>query len=264
MQWWCSATGFPWTWTWQWYPGVHLLLLLLALAWWQLGRWQRWPERPWRWFAMAWLTLLITLDWPIGKLGAGYLASVHTLQFLLLTLSAGPSLIKSVPPVGWLAFAPAGSRRQRFLRTMGRPLPGLLCYTALVITTHFPAVVDGAMTSQLGSLSIDLAWLTAGLVLWWPIVAPRGLGSLGIFGTIGYIFGATITPTIPAMMMVFSDWPIYQLYEQTPRVWVHFSANTDLKLAGLSMKVFGDIPLWGTAIAVFFRGTNAQGEMVNT
>jgi hypothetical protein len=64
-------------------------------------------------------------------------------------------------------------------------------------------------------------------------------------------------------MMVFSDWPIYQLYELAPRVWVHFTANQDLKLAGLSMKLIGDVPLWLTAMVVFFRGTTAQGEMVN-
>jgi len=263
MQWWCSATGFPWTWAWQWYPGVHLLLALLAAAWWHLGRRQRWVERPWRWFAFGWITLLITLDWPIGKLGAGYLASAHTGQFLLLTLVVGPSLIKCVPPGGWLALAPAGSRRWRLLRTMARPLPGLLCYTGLVITTHFPGVVDGAMTSQLGSLGIDLAWLAAGFCLWWPIAAPHAFKALGVWGTIGYIFGATIGPTLPAMMMVFSDWPIYQLYELAPRVWVHFTANQDLKLAGLTMKLVGDIPLWITAMVVFFRGTSAQGEMVN-
>lgn len=263
MQWWCAATGFPWTWTWQWYPGVHLLLVLLAVAWWRLGVRQGWHARPWRWFAIAWLTLLVTLDWPLGKLGAGYLASVHTAQFLLLTLAAGSALIRSIPAEGWLALAPDGSLRRRFLDTMARPLPGLLAYTGLVIATHFPAVVDGAMTSQLGSLSIDVAWLAAGFFLWWPLLAPRGIATLGVFGKIGYIFGATIGPTIPAMMMVFSDWPIYQLYEQAPRVWVHFSANTDLKLAGLSMKLIGDIPLWLTAIAIFFRGTNAQGELVN-
>ncbi len=263
MQWWCSATGFPWTWAWQWYPGVHLLLVLFAIGWWQLGRRQRWSARPWRWFALAWITLLITLDWPIGKLGAGYLASVHTGQFLLLTLAVGPSLIKCIPPGGWLALAPVGTRRWRLLRTLARPLPGLLCYTGLVITTHFPAVVDGAMTSQLGSLSIDLTWLAAGFFLWWPIAAPRAFAALGVWGTIGYIFAATVGPTIPAMMMVFSDWPIYQLYELAPRVWLHFTANQDLKLAGLTMKLIGDVPLWITAMVVFFRGTNAQGEMVN-
>jgi cytochrome c oxidase assembly factor CtaG len=263
MQWWCSATGLPWTWTWQWYPGVHLLLILIGVGWWQLGRAQDWPHRPWRWFAVAWVTLLLTLDWPIGKLGAGYLASVHTGQFLLLTLAVAPSLLKSIPRDGWIALAPAGSRQLRLLRALARPLPGLFCYDLLVIASHFPGVVDTAMATQLGSFAIDLAWLAAGLFLWWPILAPRGFVSLGVFGMIGYLFGATVVPTIPAMMMAFSDWPLYRLYELAPRVSVHFTANEDLKLAGLSMKLLGDVPLWIAALVVFFRGTAAQGEMVN-
>jgi hypothetical protein len=57
------------------------------------------------------------------------------------------------------------------------------------------------------------------------------------------------------MMMVFSDWPLYQLYELAPRVDVRFSANDDIKLAGLVMKLFGDIPLWIATAVVFFRGS---------
>lgn len=264
MQWWCAATGLPWSWTRQWYPGIDLFLVLVAIGWWWLGRHHRWPERPWRWFAVFWVALLLTLDWPLGKLGAGYLASAHTLQYMLLTLLVGPALIKSIPPAGWLAIGPPGSWRGRALDFMARPLPGLLVYTIVVIATHFPSVVDGAMTSQLGSMSIDLSWLVAGWVLWWPIAAPRPFHALGVWGTVGYIFVATIGPTLPAMMMVFSDWPLYQLYELAPRVWVHFSANTDIKLAGLTMKLVGDVPLWGAAIAVFFRGVNMQGEAINT
>ncbi len=45
---------------------------------------------------------------------------------------------------------------------------------------------------------------------------------------------------------------------------MHFTANQDLKLAGLSMKAFGDFPLWMVAIAVFFRGNlTVHGEMVD-
>ncbi len=121
--------------------------------------------------------------------------------------------------------------------------------------THFPSVVDQAMQTQLGSFAIDVAWLMAGLLLWWPIAAPPPLGRLGMFGKMGYLFAATIIPTIPAMMMVFSDWPMYELYELAPRVITHFSANEDIQLAGLSMKLFGDIPLWVATAVIFFRGT---------
>ena len=263
MQWWCSATGLPWTWSWQWYPGVHLLLIVIGIGWWRLGKAQRWQRYPWRTFLAGWITLLITLDWPIGKLGAGYLASVHTGQFLLLTLAVAPSFLRSIPRDGWQAIAPAGSRRWRVLRGMTRPLPALLVYNAVVITSHFPAVVDSAMTTQLGSLILDLSWLVAGACLWWPVLAPGEFISMGVWGMVLYLFGATIGPTIPAMMMVFSDWPIYKLYELAPRVFAHFTANEDLKLAGLTMKVIGDIPIWIAAITVFFRGVAAKGELVN-
>ncbi len=102
MQWWCAATGEPWSWSWQWYPGVHLAILALAVGWYLLGSAQAWSSRPWGWFLTAEVALLATLDWPIGKLGAGYLASVHTLQFLLLTLLVAPALLRSIP-TGWLA-----------------------------------------------------------------------------------------------------------------------------------------------------------------
>ena len=259
MQWWCSATGHPWTWAWQWYPGVHLMVVAVALAWWRAGR--RWSHRPYRWFVAGWILLLASLDWPIGKLGAGYLASAHTLQFILLTVGAAPLLIRSVPAEAWIARA---SRPTSPLRTIANPVAGVLTYNFIVIITHFPTVVDNAMKSQLGSLAIDLSWLVAGFLLWWPMLAPRSIRRLGVFGTLLYIFAAGAIPTIPAMMMVFSDWPLYGLYELAPRVWPHFTANDDLKLAGLSMKIIGELPLWATAFIVFIRGTSADGELVDT
>ncbi|HET9064194.1 MAG TPA: cytochrome c oxidase assembly protein [Gemmatimonadales bacterium] len=252
VQWWCAATGLPWSWAWQWYPGVHLFLIVMALGWWRLGRRQHWSRRPWVPFLAGWVTLLVAIDWPLGKLGAGYLATAHTIQFLLLTLIVGPMMLRSIPIEGWERLAPAGSTLRRFLCFMARALPGLILFNLIVVTTHFPRIVDGAMGSQLGSFLIDGSWLLAGMILWWPIVAPPAFRRLRMFGKMGYIFGATIVPTIPAMMMVFSTWPLYELYELAPRVDVRLSANTDIQLAGLVMKVLGDIPLWIATAVIFF------------
>lgn len=250
MQWWCAATGMPWSWRWQWYPGVHLALLGVAMTWWTLGRRLRWPRPPWFPFLTAWLLLLIALDWPLGKLGAGYLASAHTTQFILLAMLIPPALFRAVPEAGWLHWARATTRGSRVLRL--HPLIYLIVFDVLVVVTHIPAVVDQGMKSQLGSFGIDMAWLVAGLALWWPIVAPAPLRRLTPLATLGYIFGATIVPTVPAMMMVFADWPLYELYELAPRFSVHFTPNDDLQLAGLLMKLIGDLPLWFAAGLVFF------------
>ena len=148
MQWWCSATGVPWDWKWQWYPGVHLFLLLIGAGWWWLGRRQAWNRRPWLPFLAAWALLLVTFDWPLGKLGAGYLASAHTAQFVLLTGLVPPALLRAVPEEGWLRWA--GTPARHGLRGL-RPHP-LLCvllYNVLVVVTHFPSVVDPAMKTQL-------------------------------------------------------------------------------------------------------------------
>jgi cytochrome c oxidase assembly factor CtaG len=260
FQWWCAATGLPWSWQWQWYPGVHLALILLAIGWWQMGRRQQWSRRPWGWFILAELLLLATLDWPIGKLGAGYLASVHTVQFLMLTLFIGPALLRSIPDEGWRRIAPEGSTTRRALVFMARALPGIAAYNVIVIATHLPPVVDGLMATQLGSFVVDFSWLVAGMILWWPLAAPPEFRQMKMFGKIGYIFGATVVPTIPAMMMVFSDWPMYQLYELAPRVWITFSANQDIQLAGLVMKILGDIPLWIAAAVIFFRESNEHSN----
>ena len=110
VQWWCAATGLPWSWHGNGIPGCTSPCCWLAYAWWWLGVRQQWTRRPWGWFCTAWIALLVTLDWPVGKLGAGYLASVHTFQFLMLTLLVGPALLRSIPEEGWLAFAPVGSQ----------------------------------------------------------------------------------------------------------------------------------------------------------
>lgn len=259
IQWWCSATGLPWDWSWQWYPGIHLFLLAVAVVWHWLGRRHQWAARPWGWFAVAWVALLVTLDWPLGKLGAGYLATAHTLQFLLLTLVVGPTLVRAIPPDGWARLLPEGSRRRALAHFQARALPGLLLYNLIVVVTHFPSVVDPLMATQLGSAAVDVAWMLGGMVLWWPIVGPAPFRRLGMFPKMGYLFGATIVPTIPAMMMVFSTWPLYEIYELAPRVWISFSANEDIQLAGLVMKVIGDIPLWiATAVVFFVESARAE------
>ena len=260
MNWWCSARDVAWTWTWQAYPGVWLFVVtLVGLYIRALRRLPAGTARPFHvaWFGYGVLSLWLASDWPVGALGSGYLLSLHTIQWILYALVAPPLLLLGVPRECWIALA-AGPRTGAFLRFWARPLPGLLAFNLSLLGTHLPRVVDTLRPWQAGSFAIDMAWLLGGLALWWPVIAPRpAIGRLRDLPAIGYLFAATIVPTVPAAFMTFSAAPLYGLYELAPRV-SGLSALDDQRTAGLLMKGLGDPILWLAMSILFFRYARAE------
>ena len=256
MQWWCSATAAEWSWNWRPYPGVWLFVLAI-LAWYtiSLRRYAATPSgpaftplRPVA-FVVGMALLWASLDWPIGALGAGYLLSVHTTQYVIITCVLVPLLLTGIPP----ELRPRG----RFARFMAGPAPGLLGYTAVMAVTHIPSVSDTLMASQFGSLVVDLAWIGGAVALWWPVLAPEGVARISPPLRVGYLFLATIPPTIPAAFMVFADYPLYATYELAPRV-AGIAAGSDQQTAGLIMKAGADPLFWIAMAIVFFRWQRAE------
>ena len=98
MTWWCTATREPWSWSFRAYPGIWVLMgaVLAGYVWlWRRGR----PDeltaverRKPLWFGLGFAVLWGATDWPLGTLGAGYLASAHMAQYMLSTLVAAPLL----------------------------------------------------------------------------------------------------------------------------------------------------------------------------
>jgi putative membrane protein len=271
MQWWCSATGQPWTWAWKAYPGVWLFVGLLSSWYWKsvlskvgggTDRTGVVGERPGArqvaWFAAGLFCIWLALDWPIGALGAGYLMSFHTLTYILLSLVAPPCLLLGVPPsvvrrgLGRTLLGPV-------LRFGARPLVGLSLFDATLLLTHVPAVVDGAMRTQPGALAIDMGWFLAGLTLWWPVLAPAsGVGRMSRPMKMAYLFASTLVPIIPSAFLTFADYPFYATYELAPRIFEPLSAQQDQQVAGLIMKVIGDLPIWFAFGVIFFRWAKAS------
>jgi putative membrane protein len=251
VTWWCAATDAPWSWAWRAYPGVWLAVALLMAGYllWRkrtlaAGR-GPWPAQRVALFTLGWLLVWAALDWPIGALGGGYLASMHTLQWLLLAQIAPPLLLLGAPPTAW----PAASR---FLRAFAGPLPGLLVFNAVLLVTHVPTFTDALMASQLGSFTVDAAWFASGLALWWPVVAPAPYNRLSDPAKMGYLFAATILPTAPAAFLTFAEYPVYRLYELAPRVG-EIAARSDQQMAGLLMKAIADPIMWVSMGILFFR-----------
>lgn len=251
MQWWCTAQTTPWSWEWRPYPGVWLFVAALALGYLALRR--RAGARvesgglP---FAVGCLMLWIALDWPVGALGAGYLASVHMVQFLLIALVAPPFLLMGVRPL-LRPEAPAWNRG--WVRLLTHPVVTLSLFTVIMGLTHWPLVVDGLMSSQWGSFVLDLLWLSGGALFWWPVIQELPRRSwMGDPVRMGYLIAGTLVNTGVFIYLTFSELPVYATYELAPPV-SGLSTREDQRLAGLLMKMGGAVILWTTITLIFFR-----------
>ena len=264
MQWWCSAQTAAWEWTWRAYPGVWLFIVAIAAGMWMLHRRCHAKAQPWRVSLMVQgiLALWIALDWPVGALGGGYLASVHMLQFLLIALVAPPLILLGVHPEVWERLAGRGV--PDWLSKITSPLVGLIAVNAVMLITHLPAVADPMMATQLGSFAIDLAWLFGGTAFWWPLVAP--LPDRPRFGQLlrmGYlVLGVMFSPVVIVLVavLVFNQHPLFATYELAPRI-AGLDSVTDHQIAGLLMSVGGAIITVIAMSTIFFRWARESEAM---
>ena len=255
MTWWCAASNEPWSWVWRAYPGVWVFVALLA-AWGAAalkGNFAREAARPGSdaparragrvaAYGCGVLFCWMALDWPLGRLGGGYLLAAHTAQYVLLTFFAAPLLLLG------LRRGPGDGAGLPGVH----PLLSLVVYNGLLAATHVPALVDAMMRTQWGSAIVDLAWLVGGIALWWPALHPDPERRLAPPLRMGYLFASTLAPTIPAALLMFGDYPYYGVYELAPRA-LGLSAQQDQQLAGLIMKVIGDPLIWFSTAFIFFR-----------
>lgn len=266
MQLWCSARDTAWTWTWQAYPGVWLFVLGVGLGLILLNRagartagLPSSPPHPLMFMGL--ITLWLALDWPIGALGAGYLASVHMLQFILIALIAPPALLRSVSDE---ALHLLGSRPllSPVLARLTHPIASLILFNATVLLTHVPFVVDSLMISQAGSFLIDILWLGSGLLFWWPLVLdrpahPRFVAPVKMLYVVG---GLMFSPIMFGLVgfMVYAEHPLYAIYELAPP-FEGYSAIDDLQVAGTMMSILGALVAFIALSVIFFRWSARDG-----
>lgn len=258
MQWWCSATGEPWTWAWQAYPGVWLFVAAFAYGSIRLMRLAT-SDTAARSSAIVAIALLwVTLDWPVGPLGTGYLAWVHALQFIALGMVVPPLALRALPRE---RVHLALSRRPRLAGIVGaltQPVAAALLFTITMVATHVPRVVDAVMQYQLGAFALDLAWLLSGIVFWWPVVVryPVRDGFNPILRIL-YIFLGTQAHLFIAMWLLLADFPVYATYELAPRV-TGLSALQDQQVAGGIMIAVAEPIVFALIAIVFFRWAREQ------
>lgn len=264
MQWWCVAQGTAWEWSWQWYPGVWIFVALVSVIYLRghdaVSSGREAPGGPGRarfFVGLAGLVMLwLAVDWPLGPLGAGYLASAHMVQYMVIAVAAPALLLLGRAP-------PAGARQgvtgpaTRWTRVLSRPVPALIVFLLVTVVTHVPWVVDSLMGTQVGNLLIDCAWFLSGLYFWWPVVMPSPADRpFPPLLQMVYLFPVVLIHTAIAVYLVFSRFPLYATYELAPPTgWL--SAVADQQVAGGIMWVTG-MPIMLGVVGHLFRRWAAE------
>lgn len=213
-------------------------------------------------FGLGVLVLLVAADWPMHDLAEKRLLSVHMVQHLLMSLVAPPLLLAGTP--GWLLRALLRPRwLMAVVRRLARPFPALLLFNGWIAVSHWPAMMDLALRSELVHFGMHAVLFGTALLMWMPVLSPIvEIPRLRFSAQMLYLFGQSIVPTVPASFLTFGDTPIYRFYA-TAAPLIGADPVIDQRIAGLVMKLVGGFILWGFIAVVFFKW-HAQDELTGS
>ena len=203
-------------------------------------------------FAGALVTMFVASDWPLHDVAEGYLYSAHMVQHLLLTLVVALLLLVGTP--AWMARNVLGRGRVlRVVRTMSKPVTGLIQFNIVLVLSLWPVVVEATVRHHPLHFVAHAVLLTSAVLMWMPVASPLPeIRRIKPPAQMLYLFLQTIVPTVPASFLTFNDHPLYKIYATFPRLW-GIPALTDQQTAGLIMKIVGGLYLWVIIAIVFFR-----------
>lgn len=206
-------------------------------------------------FASGLGVMWLASDWPVHDVAEGYLYSVHMVQHLLLTLVVALLLLGGIP--AWMARNLLG-RGLRVVRSLSRPVFGLVQFNLVLVLSHWPVVVEATVKYHPLHFVAHAVLLGSAILMWMPVASPLPeIRRIRPPAQMLYLFLQTIVPTVPASFLTFNDRPLYGIYAEFPRLW-GISALTDQQSAGLIMKIAGGLFLWGVIAVIFFRWYEAE------
>lgn len=249
-------------WAWHVHPEVWLLVAALGAGYWlalrRYGPGHAPPGRPAATrrqvtlFSLGLAALWIHSDWPVHDIGEDYLFSIHMFQHIGFTLVAAPLLLLGIPT--WMRDRLLGTGRVRAaVARVTRPLSAGIVFNVVVVLTHWPAVVDASLRSELVHLGVHTVIFTTALAMWFPVLnRDPSLPTMSPPGRMLYLFLQSVIPTVPAAFLTFGDGVLYRFYASVPRPFA-MTAIEDQQFAGALMKVYAGLLLWGVIVVMFFR-----------
>jgi putative copper resistance protein D len=214
----------------------------------------RWPVRRTVAFLAGVLLIVVALQSGLSAYD-DRLLSAHMVQHLILLLAAPLCLLSGRPVMLGLRALP---RRGRVTvaqvmsgtRFLGHWSVGLLCFYAVVMVPHIPALYDAALRHPLLHELEHLIFLAGGLTFLWPLFgAPAGRGALGSVGGLCYVIASMPSCAVAGAYLNQSGTVLYAPYLAADHA-LRISAVADQHQAGAIMWVGAHLILTGVALWV--------------
>jgi cytochrome c oxidase assembly factor CtaG len=238
------------------------------------NEWFRWDS--WRWrgvYFVSAIVLALAGDSAPFDIFSARLFWVHMVQHLLLLVIIAPLLVAAAPwrPV-WLGL-PGGVRR--FLKAFAKLKVGQAVYRsgyqpghwlrqpavscALLIVGmwvwHWPTLYDLALTNDtIHDWCEHLTFLVVGVLFWTQVIpSPPLHPRVGYIGQLICLLVAIFQNVVLAMILAFSQVPLYAPYAHLATVSGGFTALQDQQLGAGIMWTFGDVPFFIAVGVIFVR-----------
>jgi putative membrane protein len=212
-------------------------------------------------FALGIALLLVAVASPVAEAGEEELFSFHMLQHLLIGDLAPLCLLAGLTgPLLRPVLALPGVYR---LRVFANPFVALPIWALNLALWHVPAVYEAAVEHSSVHALEHVAFFTAGVVLWLPVLetlpAPEWFGT---GSKLAYIVVVRLVATVIGNVFVWGGSPFYDVYE-TGDDYLGLSPQGDQSLAGSLMMLEGSV-VTIVAIAWLFLRMAQEGEVRQT
>ncbi len=199
----------------------------------------------------------IAVSWPLGDLARKYSLLAYLVSNSILIL-AGTPLVLTGFPKWFYAETTRGRATDTVLRFATRPTASTMIFTATVIGTMIPAVVQVAAASTAAWDLLHFAIVAAATLMWFTALnLLPGLRRLSAVGRVAFLFVQSLLPTFPAIVLIFARHSMYHPFRFATRQ-LGFGPVTDQELAGGVVKFISILVFWSVAAVILARASRDE------